>query len=186
MHERAENAVLYLLFSHFWWFMQLCYLLILQMNTAHILFFLKKGTEYIYTDPQLFSLHFWILGPTWIRCSPWIFTAVVRWFVSFTSFAFGPQEKLRQSQKQESSFTKLPIGSSHTASPTQPRGDLSRQLQKLNCFQCSCHITSKPEVIQIKVIRVQRNEFALGLQLFLFSNRILWHRYVIFWYALVS
>eukprot|EP00066_Takifugu_rubripes_P017877 XP_011607143.1 PREDICTED: zinc finger MYM-type protein 4-like [Takifugu rubripes] len=60
------------------------------------------------------------------------------------------QEKLRQSQKQESSFTKLPIGSSHTATPTQPRGDLSRQHQKLNCFQCSCHITSKPEVIQIK------------------------------------
>lgn len=157
MYERAESAVRCLLFLTsgdscnfvtFWYckWTQLTY----------YFFFFKKGTEYNYTDPQLFSLHFWILGPTWIRCSPWIFTVFVRWFVSFTSFAFGPQEKLRQSQKQESSFTKLPIGSSHTATPTQPRGDLSRQLQKLNCFQCSCHITSKPEVILIKVIRVQK------------------------------
>lgn len=44
MYERAERAVLYLLFSPFWWLMQLCYLLILQMNTPHILF-KKKGMD---------------------------------------------------------------------------------------------------------------------------------------------
>ena len=63
----------------------------------------------------------------------------------------------------------LPIESSQsqTAIPIQPRQDLSKQPQKLNCFQCSCHITSKPEFIQIKVMCVQMNGFTSRTQLFL-------------------
>ncbi|CAG02316.1 unnamed protein product [Tetraodon nigroviridis] len=62
------------------------------------------------------------------------------------------QEKVRNSQKQESFCTMLPIESSQrqTAVPIRPRRDSSKQPQKLNCSQCSCHITSKPEVIQNK------------------------------------
>uniref|UniRef100_H3D187 Zinc finger MYM-type containing 4, tandem duplicate 1 n=1 Tax=Tetraodon nigroviridis TaxID=99883 RepID=H3D187_TETNG len=66
--------------------------------------------------------------------------------------ALRPQEKVRNSQKQESFCTMLPIESSQrqTAVPIRPRRDSSKQPQKLNCSQCSCHITSKPEVIQNK------------------------------------
>lgn len=87
---------------------------------------------------------------------------------------FGPQEKVRNSQKQEIFCTILPIESSQCQStiPIQPQRDLSKQPQKLNCFQCSCHITSKPEVIQLKVICVRRNDFTSTPQLFLIISLI--------------
>ncbi|XP_047239406.1 zinc finger MYM-type protein 4-like isoform X3 [Girardinichthys multiradiatus] len=57
------------------------------------------------------------------------------------------QEKFKKNQTQLNVFTKLPVGSSQTqtATPTQ-----LVDVPKLNCFQCSQAITSKPELIQIK------------------------------------
>uniref|UniRef100_A0A3B3V7M4 Zinc finger MYM-type protein 4-like n=1 Tax=Poecilia latipinna TaxID=48699 RepID=A0A3B3V7M4_9TELE len=57
------------------------------------------------------------------------------------------QEKFKKSQPQLNVFTKLPVGSAQaqTATPTQLVDAL-----KLNCFQCSQVVTSKPELIQIK------------------------------------
>ncbi|KAM3597055.1 uncharacterized protein V6R79_025494 [Siganus canaliculatus] len=62
------------------------------------------------------------------------------------------QEKFKKSQTQMNVFTKLPIGSSHnqTVTPVQPQKDASKERRKLSCFQCSRHITFKPEYIQTK------------------------------------
>uniref|UniRef100_A0A3B4Y099 Zinc finger MYM-type protein 4-like n=1 Tax=Seriola lalandi dorsalis TaxID=1841481 RepID=A0A3B4Y099_SERLL len=61
------------------------------------------------------------------------------------------QEKFKKSQKQVNVFTKLPIGSTQiqAVTPVQPPQDVSNE-PKLNCSQCTCNITFKPEVIQIK------------------------------------
>ncbi|XP_022599863.1 zinc finger MYM-type protein 4-like isoform X2 [Seriola dumerili] len=61
------------------------------------------------------------------------------------------QEKFKKSQKQVNVFTKLPIGSTQiqAVTPVQPPQDVSKE-PKLNCSQCTCNITFKPEVIQIK------------------------------------
>ncbi|XP_038151956.1 zinc finger MYM-type protein 4 isoform X2 [Cyprinodon tularosa] len=57
------------------------------------------------------------------------------------------QDKFKKNQTQVNAFTKLPVGSSQSkiATPTQ-----LVDAMKLNCFQCSQVITSKPEIIQIQ------------------------------------
>ncbi|KAM4538768.1 zinc finger MYM-type protein 4-like isoform 2-T2 [Odontesthes bonariensis] len=61
------------------------------------------------------------------------------------------QEKFKKNQTQLNVFTKLPLGSSQSqaVSPHQPAPD-TKESSKLNCFQCSQNIVSKPELIQIK------------------------------------
>ncbi|XP_072227140.1 zinc finger MYM-type protein 4-like [Leuresthes tenuis] len=62
------------------------------------------------------------------------------------------QEKFKKNQTQLNVFTKLPIASSQSqaVSPHQPAPQDMKESPKLNCFQCSQNIVSKPELIQIK------------------------------------
>ncbi|XP_029022708.1 zinc finger MYM-type protein 4 isoform X2 [Betta splendens] len=61
------------------------------------------------------------------------------------------QEKFK-SQKQVNVFTKLPIGPAQIepTPSTQPQQEAPINPPKLSCFQCTCDIVFKPELIQIK------------------------------------
>ncbi|KAM7373555.1 hypothetical protein PAMP_008397 [Pampus punctatissimus] len=65
------------------------------------------------------------------------------------------QEKFKKSQKQVNVFTKLPIGTTQIQAITanQSQQEVPKVPATLNCFQCGCKITVKPELIQIKMAK---------------------------------